>query len=201
MDNVWKRTSNIPYTHREEIRPLNVDAWLLMRSTVHLARVYIDLDGAWTSPDTRTRAASRARHRTMLEIRATPLFSAFFFSILNPESSARPCVGYLLLYSCYLNTFHDLLLSSSPRRSLRFSLFSPFTWTTFFACTFLPTFCAAISSLIRSPRYFIFIYLCVSAFTFDVLASFARENFDNLRARTNFIVCENKRSKPTCTTQ
>lgn len=79
---------------------------------VHLSPpVYIDLDGAWTSPDTRTRAASPARavSDTMLgEIRATPLF---FLLLFHPESSARPCVGYLLLYSRYLDTFHDLLLS------------------------------------------------------------------------------------------
>lgn len=58
---------------------------------------------------TRERAPRAARRRlghNAREIRATPLF---FLLLFHPESSARPCVGYLLLYSRYLDTFHDLL--------------------------------------------------------------------------------------------
>lgn len=73
---------------------------------------------------TRERAPRAARRRlghNAREIRATPLF---FLLLFHPESSARPCVGYLLLYSRYLDTFHDLLsfVTSAVSSS---SFFSP----------------------------------------------------------------------------
>lgn len=57
---------------------------------VHLSRrVYIDLDGAWTSPDTRARAR-RLGHNARREIRvrhATPLF---FLLLFHPEVLGAP---------------------------------------------------------------------------------------------------------------
>jgi len=91
------------------------------------------------------RAARRLGHNAR-EIRATPLF---FLLLFHPESSARPCVGYLLLYSRYLDTFHDLLsfvtlaISSSffflllyGQRSFE-SSFSPFMRARYRLNTFL----------------------------------------------------------------
>lgn len=104
------RSSRRRYIRRRLLSSLCVRECRLMH--VHLSpRIYIDLDGAWTSPDTRTRAARRAPRlgHNAREIRATPLF---FLLLFHPEVlPARPCVGYLLLYSRYLDTFHDLLLS------------------------------------------------------------------------------------------
>lgn len=115
-------------------------------------RVYIDLDGAWTSPDTRTRAASRAPSDNARDPCATPLFFLLLFHPKSPRRAlaldiscyilAISILFTILFFLPYLSSFisyFSLFFCHGQRFSLAssFSSFSQFTCPFHILCIFL----------------------------------------------------------------